>query len=234
VVRFREPLDFAAYRPVMPRMAILSATVSVTVLLYTYSIQNTTAANAALLVNSAPIYVAVLAPLLLHEARARYTWLSLVLAVAGIILVSDPANLKLTWDGLDGIIAGALSGMTYAVVMVMGRSLRGRVTGLTQTLWSSAITGLILLPWALRAPTDTVIDNLPLLIPLGIFSLGLSYLFYFIGLQRISAQVVSVVALFEPVSGILIGLLAFEEVPNGFGLAGAALILGSITLISRP
>lgn len=233
LVRFPEPARIRTYRASVPRLVMLGVIVSVTVSLYTYSIQHTTAANAALLVNSAPIYVAVLAPLVLKEAVARYTRLSLLLAVVGIVLVSDPASLDFGSDSFAGIVAGALSGFTYSLTMLGGRALRGKVTGLTQTMWSTGITALVLSPWALRASTGVVVDNLPYLIPLGIFSLGLSYLFYFLGLQRISAQVVSVVALFEPVFGALIGLIAFGEVPSPAAGLGGVLILASIFLITR-
>jgi drug/metabolite transporter (DMT)-like permease len=45
--------------------------------------------------------------------------------------------------------------------------------------------------------------------------------------------VVSVVALFEPVSGALIGMIFFAEMPNLLGWTGGLLILVSIYLISR-
>ena len=230
---FPEPLRVTTYRPVIPRLLVLGLTVSATVVLYTYAVQHTTAANAALLVNSAPIYVAVLAPLTLGEERPQKTWISLGLAVTGMVLMADPARLEISVNGLGGIVAAALSGTTYALVMLMSRALRGRVTGLTQNLWSNSMIILLLLPWAIRAPGGTVVDNLPVLIPLGIFSLGLSYLFYFLGLQRISSQMVSIVSLFEPVFGVLIGLTLFAEIPNALGWAGAGLILFSIFLIAR-
>lgn len=221
------------YRPVVKRLVLLGLTVGLTAALFTYSIQHTTAAIAALLVNSAPIYVAVLAPLLLHEAPARYTWISIPLAAAGMVLLVDPGAIELDWETLDGVVAAALSGITYGMAMMMGRGLRHYVSGYTQTVWSLGITTLMLVPFAFSTPGDVLLDNLPILIPLGIFSLGLSYLFYFMGLERISAQVVSVVSLAEPVSGILIGILAFGEMLTLFGAAGGALILLSILLIAR-
>jgi drug/metabolite transporter (DMT)-like permease len=233
ITRNREPIQFSAYRASMRTLIVLGVFVAMTVTLYTYSIRHTTAANAALLVNSAPIYVAVLAPLLLREARARTIWISLGLAVIGTICVSDPAQLRVDSDSFSGIAAAASSGFTYAIVMLISRSLRGRVTGLTQTLWGNAIVTLALLPLAIQSSGADIVANLPTLIPMGIFSLGLSYLFYFQGLQRISAQVVSVVALFEPVSGALMGMIFFAEMPNLLGGIGGALILVSIYLISR-
>lgn len=233
LIRFREPLNLAAYRPSMPMLVVLGVIVSMTVTLYTYSIQHTTAANAALLVNSAPIYVALLAPVILKEPPARHTWIGLGLAIVGMVCVSNPAHIRLDSGSFSGILAGAVSGLTYAMVIIISRWLRGRVGGLTQTLWSNAIVALLLLPWALQSSGAAVITNLPTLIPLGIFSLGLSYLLYFQGLQRIRAQVVSVVALLEPVSGVLLGLIFFAEVPGLLGWIGGLLILASIYLISR-
>jgi len=229
----REPLHIAAYRPALRTLLLLGLAVSATVLLYTYAVQHTTAANAALLVNSAPLYVALLAPLLLREPRPRYTWSSLALAGVGMICLANPARFDIRSDEMGGIGAAALSGLSYGIVMMISRSLRGRVNGLTQNLWSNGMIVLVLLPWALRAPGHTVLDNLPVLIPLGVFSLGMSYLLYFLGLQRISAQQVSVVSLAEPVFGILMGLIFFAEVPNALGGLGAALILTSIVLITR-
>jgi drug/metabolite transporter (DMT)-like permease len=233
LLRTREPLRWRAYRRDIPRLVVLGLCVAATVTLYTYSIRHTTAAVAALLVNSAPLYVAVLGPLLLHEPRPHRTALSLALAVVGIVLVSDPAQLRVGSASLSGLLAAALSGLTYSFVLIMGRALRGRVGGLTQTLWSDGITALVLLPWALRAPLDTVIANLDTLIPVGIFSLGLSYLLYFLSLERVRAQVVSMVALFEPVSGVLLAMAFFAEVPNALGWLGGALVIASIYLIVR-
>jgi DME family drug/metabolite transporter len=233
LTKFRAPLDFAAYRSSVRTLLVLGLFTSMTVTLYTYAIQHTTAAIAALLVNSSPIYVAVLAPVFLKEPRARYTWLSLILAIVGTVCVSNPARLELDFDSVGGILTAAASGFTYAFVLMISRNLRGRVGGYTQTLWTNGLVALVLLPWAVRSSGPVVIDNLPTLIPLGIFSLGLSYLLYFQGLQRISAQVVSVVALFEPVSGALIGMIFFAEMPNLLGWVGGVLILVSIYLISR-
>lgn len=233
VPRFREPVRFASYRAAMPRLLVLSAGVILTVVSYTYAVQHTTAANAVLLVNTAPVYVAVLAPILIGEPRARFTWISLALALTGMALITDPRQLDVRSGEMGGILAGAFSGLGYGGVMIISRSLRGRVTGLTQNLWSNGLIVIVLLPWALQTAPDAIVDNLPVLVPLGIFSLGMSYWLYFMGLARASAQVVSVASLFEPIFGILMGVLFFAEIPNALVWAGGALILASVILISR-
>lgn len=231
--RFPEALRVGRYRRSLWALLGLGAAVGLSAALYIYAIQHTTAANAALLINSATLYVALLAPWLLKEPRPRYIRVGLVLAVIGIICISNPAGLDLHSGSFAGIVAGVCSGFTYSLTMLFSRSLRGQVSSLTQVWWSSGIAALLLSPWVLRAPWTTITANLPVLVPLGIVSLGLAYLLYFTGLQRVSAQVVSVVALLEPVSGALMGLFLFHELPTPVGVLGSLLILTSIFLISR-
>lgn len=184
-----------------------------------------------LLVNSAPIYVALLSPLLLNEARPPQTWLSVGIALTGMALITGRFSVGSAEIG--GIVAGIISGLGYALIMLISRSLRGRVTGIAQNLWGLGMLALIMVAWTLQTPAATLLANLPILIPLGVFSLGASYLCYFLGLARVSAQVVSIASLAEPVFGILMGVIFFAEVPHPLGWLGGALILASIVLISR-
>ncbi|MBN1565196.1 MAG: EamA family transporter [Anaerolineae bacterium] len=234
VTRDHEPLRYPHYRHATRRLLLLGFCVVLTVIFYTYAVQHTTAAIAVLLVNSAPIYVALLSPWLLNEPRSPYTWISLGMALVGMALLTDLTQLGGASGDLSGVIAAALSGLTYGSVMMVSRSLRGSIQGLTQNLWAMGLIVLIMIPFALSAPLDTLVDNLPVLIPLGVFSLGMSYMFYFLGLARVSAQVVSVVSLSESVFGVMMGVIFFAEVPNVLGWLGGALILVSIYLISRP
>lgn len=237
LLRFREPLKFAHYRAHLPVLIGLGVAIALTAALYTYAIQHTTAANAALLVNSAPLYVALLSPWLLKEARPPMTWPSLALAGAGIVLItgfSGEGSLRLDSLAFGGILAGIISGFTYALPIMIGRHLRGRVSGITQIVWGSGVASLVLSPFALRADLSVAAANLPLLIPLGIITMGLSYLLFFLGLQRISAQTASITGLFEPVSGMLIGLLLLHEGLTWLGALGSLLVLAAIALISRP
>lgn len=233
LIWFPQPLQFKKYRSSIKLLVVQGIGIGVTTALYIYAVQNTTAANAALLVNAVPIYIAIVGPWVLKEARPRFTWLSLGLIVIGILAITNLAEMKMNLESLDGILAGVASGMTYTVTMLISRILRGKVSSVTQTWWGSGVAALLLLPWVVRTPWVDIQRNLPVLLPLGIVSLGISSLMYFLALQRVKAQVVSVVAILEPVSGILIGLVLFNEIPTILALIGSLLILSSIYLITR-
>jgi len=230
---FPQTLRFSQYRGTIKSLLALGISVGVTACLYIYAVQHTTVANAVLLNNTAPLYVALLAPKLLKESRPRYTWPSLALAFVGIVCIANPTQKGLNASALTGILAGFLSGISLASVMLFSSSMRTQVNGVTQTWWGVGIAALIAMPWALQTPWSIVAVNLRLLIPLGIVSYGLPYLLYFLGLQQTGAQVASIVALLEPVGGIMIGALCFAEIPNLLGMMGISLVLSGIYLISQ-
>jgi drug/metabolite transporter (DMT)-like permease len=230
---FPATLQVRRYRREIIWLVGLGLTVGLTGMLYVYAVQYTTAANAVLLNNTSTVYVALLGPWLLREPRSRYTWLSVGLALAGIVCIANPAALQWESSGFRGIVAATLSGISYTLTMLLSRRLRGRVSGVTQVWWSTGIAALLALPWAFQAPASVVVRNVPFILALGVLAQGLPYMLYFLGLERVPAQVVSIVALLEPVSGIVIGMLVYREMPTVIGVVGIGLVLTSIALVSR-
>lgn len=230
---FNAPLKIRAYRKAIPRLILLGILMSLTASLYIFSIQHTSAANAALLVNSAPIYLAFLGPWVLKEHPPRFTWISLALVLPGILLITQGGSSNSVGDiSIWGISAGIISGLSYALMLLISRSLKGEAGGHVQAFWGAGVTALVLSPWALHSSQQPDLSQLWLLIPMGVISMGFSTLLYYLALQHLKVQVVSVVAILEPVFGALIGVFIFSEVFTSAGLAGCLMVLVSILLIS--
>jgi RarD protein len=232
LVWFPQAARVSAYRRAIPRLALLGALMATTASLYIYAIQHTTAANAALLVNSAPVYIAFLGPLVLKERPPRYGWISLGLVIVGVALITEIGELRFEAQGLGGISAAALAGFVFAWMLMLSRSLPQEVDGFTQTWWGTGIATFCLLPFALGSDLSAAGSNLGLLIPMGVITMGIASVTYYIALRRLKAQVVSVVAILEPVAGVFIGLLVFREPMSTAGLVGSGLVLLAIYLIS--
>ncbi len=233
LIWYREPLNFKNYRKITWSLVGSGVAMGVTAALYIYAVQHTTAANASLLVNSAPIYIALLSPWVLKESRPRFTWVSLGLILVGIILITGVYQPQKVGFSPTGIIAGVFSGFFYALTMVFSRFNRTAVSGFTQTFWSTGVASLILLPFLLQTPWQLIEKNILVLAPLGIISLGIASFLYFRSLTRLKAQVVSVVAILEPVIGVLFGVLLYQEMLTLPSMIGVLLVIISIYLISK-
>lgn len=227
----RSPLHWRQYQRHLPLLGVLGFVMILCAMGYAFAIQRIPVAAAALLVNTSPIYVAIFSPLVLKEARPRFTWVSLALGVVGLILVTGLLDVGIDQIDLLGIAAGTGAGFFYTIPLFIGRKLKGQVNGRTQTLFGTGLGMLIMLPFA-ASSLPVAVPQMGLLIPMGILSLGIPYLLIFISLKHVNTQTVSIGMLGEPMSGVLIGFLLFSEPLSLLGWIGCALILGAITLIS--
>lgn len=232
-LRDRQTFRVRSYRAEIPRLVGLGVAVGATATLYMTSLRYTTAATAVLLNNTAVVYVALLSPWMLKETRPRFTWISVALALVGMVFITDPAHIDLRSESWLGIMAALATGITYAFAMLFSRLLGERVSGVTQSWWSIGIAALIAAPFAVGAPWMTVRANWHWLVALGTLALSIPYFLYFQGLKRVKAQIVSMVGLLEPVCGVLIGIFLFQEIPSILGFVGIGMILASMVLISR-
>ena len=201
---------------------------------YFISIMHTTVAKAVLLNYTAPLYVAILGPLLLQEKSSRLAKFAVLLGFAGIVLIAEPASLARTGsDELIGVLSGMISGLCFSGIFLFGRLLAGRVSSLVRTIWSGAVVATLMLPWGVSAPAVHFWHNIPWMVMLGTVSMAIPLTLFFKAQEHISAQTSSTVALFEPVCGVILGYLIFGESLTPVGIIGAVAILISIYLASR-
>lgn len=70
----------------------------------------------------------------------------------------------------------------------------------------------------------------PLFVTLGVIGGGLSFFLYIVGLHHTEPAVASTVAMIEPVTASLFGVLVLHESLAGLQLVGMGLILFSVTV----
>lgn len=112
------------------------------------SIAHTSVANATLLANLAPVFVAVALWRLYGERYGMRFWLGLAAALAGAgLLVADSLSINLRNALGDGLAACAA--MFYAGYQIVLARVRNRCDTITVMLRTSFVTALLLLPVAL-------------------------------------------------------------------------------------
>lgn len=181
----------------------------------------------------APVWVALLATVLLRERMTRGVFLAGSCAIAGtILLVGVQPSSAMQSMGL-GVLLALGSALGYAVVVLCGRSLAERYHPL-QTLTIGFGSGaVILLPFAVGtglAISYSVLGWLALLY-LGIIPTALAYLLYFGGIRHTTATVASIATLLEPLISTVLAWWLLNEQLGSLGIVGAVLLLGAIGLL---
>jgi len=203
---------------------------------YYMAVDFTNVSISVLLLYTAPFYVLLLAPVFLKEKHNKKSLLALVLSLTGVVMVIGPENL-VSGPGIEpaylyGVLMGLFSGLFYACVTITSRSLRNEYSGLEQLFISTLVMLLLLLPFAKQAPIITLVQNLPVLLFLGVTITSVGSIFYFTGLLHVKAQNASILSLLEPVSAIFFAYLLLKDPISTETLFGCVLILSSSFLAS--
>jgi len=210
------------------------------------SLAYTSVASSVVLVSSSPLFVAILAAVVLRERPSRPVVAGLILTLAGasVVGISDacaPAGCpawQSFWRGpaFGGDLLAILGALAFAIYLVAGRALRATVslTSYIFTTYATAALVLGLVLWLARLPVTgyggpaylwlALLALVPQLVGHSAFNWALKYL---------PAAFVAVTNLGEPAGSIVLAGLLLGEVPTAAALFGCLLILAGIVLAAR-
>jgi DME family drug/metabolite transporter len=195
---------------------------------------------AAVLLYTAPAFVAVLSALFFKDRLTVRKVLALVLTIFGCTVVSGLAS-SLLGGGVsyapEGILFGLGAGFGYSLYTIFGRAALKRYDSITISFYTFAFaavgSGLLCNPSHLAETAKS-----PLFLLLGV---GLSittclapYLLYTYGLKHVGNSEASITATIEPVAAACFSVLLLNEpftLEKGLGMA---LILGAVFIINLP
>ena len=214
------------------RTLLVSCAYAATTLLYVQANKHTTAANTVFLQATSPLFVLVLAPLLLGEPVSRRDVAQIIVMGLGMTLFFTGAQRQYATapnPGLGNMLAG-ICAMTWALTVVGYRWVvkhGGHVA--TAAVGGNLLACVIALSqaWPLvpGAPKDWLVVTY-----LGTTQLGLAYVFFARALPQVTALNASLLLLVEPVLNPIWAWLLHGEAPGATALAGGAVIL-SATLV---
>lgn len=175
-----------------------------TVFTYFLCIKYTTISIAILLLYTSPMYVTIFSPIFLHEKITKYGIIALILSLIGVLLIVDPITLtsKMQFETtkIIGIVAGIISGICSAGVIITIRYLRNDYDPTAQRFWSIVIAIIILSYAAFNTNLSIIVQNIEILVMFGFISTAVASILYIKGIAQLSAQTGSILSLIEPVS----------------------------------
>ncbi len=192
--------------------------------------ERTTVANAVFTHYTAPVLVALLAPATLGERRLPATPWALALATVGMVLLWPAGGLAWGSRHFHGVVLGLVSGVAYAVLVLLARHLSPRLSPLRLLFAQNAVVVATLFPFAAPHGLPSAGDG-ALLVLLGV-GLGTgAALLYLAGLARVGAQTAAVLGYLEPVAAVALAAAVLGEFPAPLALGGGALVVAGGLLV---
>jgi len=232
----RRPLAGLRAPGLPSRLFLMAALDTGALMLFFLAIRHTDVAVAMFLLFVAPVWVAVIAPRLLHVRTEPVVYFALVIALGGLSAILVPAltGKAVNVTGL-GLFFGTAAGLGYAVFQIVMKDLTRRLNTISIVLTETILDTIIILPLALWQTVGagyrlTGRDLLVGLV-LGTVCTALAYTMWTEGVARVRVQHSSILGYLEPVSAPLYALLLLGERPGGWTLGGGALIIVAGALV---
>lgn len=198
---------------------------ALTVISFVTATKLTTAANAILLQYSAPIYVAVFGAWFLKEKAKLLDWIIIFFVISGMFLFFLD---ELSMDNLYGNLLAVFSGLCFAALAIFMRKQKYG-SPLESAFLGNIVTAIIGLPFMFNTEKPDLTGWCMLLV-LGIFQLGLSYILYSVAIKHVTALEATLITVLEPILNPLWVYLFTGEAPGKWAMVGGFIVLISVTV----
>jgi drug/metabolite transporter (DMT)-like permease len=192
------------------------------------------AGTAAMLVNIGPIFIAVLAGLVLREGFPRSLVVGCAIAFTGAFVIGLATSEHYV-SGAGGAVLCIVAALAYATAVVTQKPLLARVSALQMTFLACAVGTLACLPFAptlVRELGDADGSTIAWAVYLGAFPTAVAFTTWAYALARTTAGRMGSTTYLVPPIAIVLGWAFLGESPPALALAGGALCLNGV-LVAR-
>jgi drug/metabolite transporter (DMT)-like permease len=210
-------------------------------LLYFAAVSRIPIGVAMLLEFAAPVLVALWVRFVRRTVLPARAWVGTAIALVGLVMVAQ------VWQGLRldalGLLFGIGAALCAAGYFLIGDRGVSTVAPLGLVTWGLVVgavaVGVMAPPWTL--PTDLLVadaaiggGHVPvwtLLVACAVISTAIAYLLSISSMRFLPANVVSVVALCEPIVAITLAWLLLGQALSPVQIVGAAVLLAGATVV---
>jgi drug/metabolite transporter (DMT)-like permease len=201
---------------------------------FIWGVSLTTASNAALLIGTTPVFIAIASALLGREKIGALHWVGAAISLVGIYIVvgrgAEAAGATLRGDLLIMVSVACWTTYTIAATRLVARHSPVYVTGTSMQIGAIPYF-LIMLPQVLRVDWSHVGAWTWLSVVFSaLFALCFGYSIWYAGVQRLGPTRTSTYSNLVPVVGMIVAALWLREAITPMKLAGAAAVIGGIFL----
>jgi drug/metabolite transporter (DMT)-like permease len=190
------------------------------------------AGTAAMLVNTGPVFVAILSGLFLREGFPRRVMLGCLVGFGGAVVIGFATSTRGFQAGLGAVLCIAAAAM-YAGGLTAEKPLLRRNSALSVTWLACAIGAIVCLPFAPQLAHDLGRSDpgtVAWAIYLGLFPTAVGFSFWAYALARTSGGRMGAMGYLVPPVAIAMGWVVLGDVPPLLALLGGVLCLGGVAI----
>ena len=185
---------------------------------------------ATLMCYCGPILIMILSYFVFHEPFTVPKVSAMIIVTVGILCINgaDVQAHGLSW----GLVCGFLSAVCFALLVIAMKKVSG-IGGILSPACQLLVASLVVAAVTLSMPAAPIsldMTHIACMVCLGIVNTGLGYYLYFSGVQRLSAQSVSICGYMEPLTALALSAILLGESLTLLQWIGAACILGGVAL----
>ena len=232
----RKKPSLRAIRKNLPLLILSGAFIGVNWILLFEAYSYTSVALATTCYYMAPIFVVIVSPFALGERIGLVKAGCVILALAGVTLVSEPwTDGFFGGSSFIGIILAIGAAAFYAGVTVLNRKMKD-IPSMDMTLVQLLVGAAVVLPYTIIAEDiePSMFDPLSVLLVfvLGAVHTGFAYILYLGSVNKLPAATSSIFGYIDPIFAVLLSAFALGEELSLLAVVGAVVILAA-TVISE-
>jgi drug/metabolite transporter (DMT)-like permease len=197
-----------------------------------------TAAAGALITSATPAFIVVFAWLLLHEKAGGRQWLGLVIATAGVLIITLAGDQSVTVEASDPLLGNVLlivAAVSWALYSVMVKIQTQKYSALTVTLAMTAFGIPIVAPvTAIELQTQSIGPITPEvllgILYVGVGSTAIAFFLWNKSFELLDAASASLFFFAQPVVGALLSAIFRKQQLDAYFFVGGGLILAGALL----
>lgn len=187
------------------------------------ALSTTTVANTLVLGSVSPFVAALFGRIFLHEAVLLRTWIAMITALGGIVVMFFDS---LTGGGWTGNLIALCIPIAFATSVVILRKNRAEADMIPSIFLAGVFSMIVTLPFAL--PLSVSAGDLGLLATMGVVQLGLGLMLFMMAVPYLSSAEITLLSVLEIIFGVASTWLLVGERPGDAALIGGGIVIGAL------